>query len=105
MPAGSRRPFVVSVCNSVVLTAAWVAPRQLRADWRREWLARIWHRWQFLQHANAWNRSEQLRLVLTALASVPDAFWQFASQDDVRRRSSEFLRSPWTCLGLLVAAL
>lgn len=105
MPAGFTRPFVVSLCNSVVLAAAFLTPRHQRGDWRREWLGRIWHRWQFQQHAGAWTKREQLRLVLTALAAIPDAFWVFASQDDVRRRTSEFVRSPWTCLGLLASAL
>lgn len=102
---GSARPFVISLCNAVVLAAAWVTPRHQRADWKREWLGRVWHRWQFLQHAGAWNKTEQLRLVLTALSSLPDAGWQFASQEDVRRRTSEFVRSPWTCLGLLAFTL
>jgi hypothetical protein len=102
---GPARPFVISLCNAVVLTAAWITPRHQRADWRREWLGRIWHRWQFLQHAGAWNKAEQLRLVATAVSGISDAVWQFASQDEVRRRASQFVRSPWTCLGLLASAL
>lgn len=105
MPTGSTPPFVVSLCNAVVLAAAWLTPRHERSDWTREWLGRIWHRWQFLRHAGAWSKTERFRLVLTALGAIPDACWRFASQDDVRRRTSEFLRAPWTCFGVLVLLL
>lgn len=101
MSERSARPFVVSLCDAIVSGAAWATPRHLRTEWKREWLGRIWHRWQFVRHAGGWNKTEQFRLLLTALSSIPDAFWQFASQEDVRRRTSEFVRSPWTCMGLL----
>ena len=105
MPDGSARPLVVTICNSLVIASAWITPRHIRTEWRREWLGRIWHRWQFQRHAGAWNKTEQFRLILTALSAVPDAVWQFSSQEDVRRRTSEFVRSPWTCLGLLALLL
>lgn len=102
---GAPRPVLLSICKALILGAAWIVPPEQRREWRRDWQARVWHRWQFLHHAGGWSRTEQLRLFLTALSAIPDAAWQFIAQDDVRRRTSDFIRSPWTCLGLLVCAL
>lgn len=102
---GAPRPVLLSLCRALIFAASFLVPRQGREAWKREWLGRIWHRWQFLRHAGGWNRTEQLRLFLTALSAIPDAAWQFLSQEEVRRRTSDFIRSPWTCLGLLLSVL
>jgi hypothetical protein len=47
--------------------AAWLAPRRLRADWKREWLAELWHK------AEAGALATELRRC--ASGSFRDALW------------------------------
>ncbi len=76
-----------------------------RQDWKQEWFAEIWHRWQFLYHAGAWDGREALRLIRNCLGAFPDAAWHLVSQETVRNRLRDGARSPWTCLGGLFALL
>ena len=50
MPDEPKRPWVVSVSQTLVRAAAPLVPAGQREDWLREWHAEIWHRWQFLFH-------------------------------------------------------
>ncbi len=104
-PSQPRRPFSVAVCQALVEFISHLVPRDYRHDWKKEWQAEIWHSWQFLAHAHVWTRTEQLRLLRRCLGAVPDAIWHFTGQEAVQSRMGESIRSPWTCLGGLLAGL
>ncbi len=108
MPSGQRRPFSLLVCAAMVEAASWLVPGDQRLGWKQEWRAELWHRWQFLTHAQVWNIRESLLLVRRCMGIFPDALWHFTGQEKVRVRVREAIRSPWTCLGglgLLLAIL
>lgn len=98
-------PFSVAVCNALIRVAAQMVPAAEREEWSQEWLAEIWHRWQFLLHAQLWNRMEAWRLLRRCLGAFADAAWHFACRDAVRNRLRETARSPWAFLGGLIALL
>jgi|GEM_PF-2361612 len=104
MPAGSK-PFSVVFCNMIIYAASRLVPAPQRQDWKQEWLAEVWHRWQFLFHARGWNSREALRLIRNCLGAFPDAAWHFASQEAAQGRMRERVRSPWICLAALAVAL
>ncbi len=101
MPPGPRRPFSVLVCLAMLNAACWLVPASLRLGWKQEWEAELWHRWQFLLHADAWNLWESLLLIRRCAGVFPDALWHFTGQESVRTRVRDTVRSPWTCLGML----
>lgn len=105
MAAKPKRAFAVVLCDFLVRAAAMLVPRDRRPEWRQEWTAEIWHRWQFLLHAGLWDRREAFALIRNCCGAFPDAAWHFASQDAVRHRVREWARSPWTCLGAFAALL
>jgi MacB-like protein len=105
MPSNSRHPFAVSVGYALIRIAARIVPFAQRDDWKREWRAEIWHRWQFLFHTREWNRREQRRLVISAAGAFLDAAWLLASQDAVKHRARELARSPFSSLFGLAAVL
>ncbi|HLH04922.1 MAG TPA: ABC transporter permease [Bryobacteraceae bacterium] len=105
MPGSPPLPFSVQACGWLVKLAAWAVPAAQREGWKREWRAEIWHRWQFLTNFDLWSRSESLALLRRSCGAFPDALWCFADRESVRARSQEVIRSPWTCLGALGAAV
>jgi hypothetical protein len=105
MQADPTTPLSVAFCNAMIRVAAKLVPAAQREDWRREWLAEIWHRWQFLFHADAWDRREAARLVHNCVGAFADAAWHVISQETLRNRLRDSARSPWTCLGGLAAVL
>jgi len=100
-----KRPFSLRCCAVMISIAARFVPARQRHDWKQEWLAEIWHRWQFLFHAGEWNRGEAVRLIRNCLGAFPDAVWHLTSQDKIQDGVRERLRSPWTCLAALGALL
>src|SRR5215469_172057 len=98
MEAEPKRPFAVVLCMAIIKAAGAIVPAARRGDWKQEWLAEVWHRWQFLYHAGAWNYVEGVRLIRNCLGAFADAGWHFAAQDAVQNRIREAIRSPWTCL-------
>lgn len=105
MPAEPKRPFSVAFCNAMIGVAARVVPVAQRHEWKQEWSAEIWHRWQFLLHVGEWNAGEAFRLIRNSLGAFTDAGWYFLAQDAVQNRVREWARSPWTCLSGLAVAL
>ncbi len=105
MQADPQIPISVAFCNWLIRGIARLVPAAQRDDWEREWLAEIWHRWQFLYHAGAWGRPESLRLVRNCLGAFADASWHFVSHEKVQVRVRDWPRSPWACLGGLSALL
>ncbi len=105
MQADPQTPFSVACCKYLVCAIAWMVPAAQRDDWRREWLAEIWHRWQFLLHEGEWNGRESLRLIRNCSGAFADAAWHFVAQEGVQSRLREWPRSPWTCLGILTGLL
>lgn len=105
MPNRAVRPLAVVLSNWIVGVAAVLAPRTQRADWKREWRAEIWHRWQFLRQTGAWDGREQLCLIRGTLGAFQDAAWLLRLHDAFWERAREWARSPFTCLGALGALL
>ncbi len=89
----------------MVRVAARLVPRAQRQAWTQEWTAEIWHRWQFLLHAGAWDGREAVRLFRNCAGVFTDAAWHVISEEKIRRRFRDWVRSPWTCLGGLVVLL
>ena len=105
MPRSQRLPFSVRACYGIVNLASLAVPATLRADWKCEWRAEIEYRFHFLANLDLWTSSESRVLLRRSFGAFPDALWCFADRDSVRARTQEIIRSPWTCLGGLVAAL
>lgn len=101
MPSPARRPFTVALSDWIVGVAAFLTPREQRSDWKREWRAEIWHRWQFLWHAGMWDRHEKLCLVRGTLGAFQDAAWLLKAHESFGHGLREWARSPFTCLGAL----
>jgi hypothetical protein len=100
-----RVPLVVKLCQAMIGLAAYLVPSGMRADWKREWRAEIWHQWQFLFYAQEWNREEALRLLRTSGRAFSDAVSLYRSHPERDRRRLEWVRSPWTTLGVLFSGL
>ena len=105
MPSRARRPFAVAISDWIVGAAAVMAPKAQRPDWKREWHAEIWHRWQFLWHTGAWDRREKLCLIRGTLGAFQDAACLLKAHEAFWQRLREWARSPFTCLGALGALL
>jgi hypothetical protein len=100
-----RAPFVVKLCRLLIGLAAYLVPSGMRADWKREWRAEIWHQWRFLLHVREWNGQEMVRLLRTCASAFSDAAWHYRSYPELDKHRREWVRSPWTTLGVLLAAL
>jgi len=105
MPSRARRPFAVALSDWIVGAAAVMTPKARRSDWKREWHAEIWHRWQFLWHTGAWDRREKLCLIRGTLGAFQDAACLLKAHEPFWQRLREGARSPFTCLGALGALL
>jgi hypothetical protein len=101
MPSPARRPLAVVLSDWIVAVAALLTPKAQRSDWKREWRAEIWHRWQFLWHARMWSRHEKLALVRSTLGAFQDAAWLLKSHEAFWQDVREWARSPFTCFGAL----
>ncbi len=105
MRAHRNTPFSVVVSNAIVHIAAMLVPCEQRPDWKREWLGEIWHHWQFLAHAQAWNRRESIRLIRNCFGAFHDAAWHLVSEERSGERLREWIRSPWSCFAGFAALL
>lgn len=119
LPIG--QPLSVSVSNAFVSIAACLVPGRRRQEWKQEWRAEIWHRWQFLRHTGQWNRPEKLRLLRNSSGAFVDAVCllgrflasllaPFAAplatpSDGTRAHIRELARSPFSCLYVLAIPL
>ena len=98
MPADSHAPFSVFLCEAIIRFAALAVPSATRKEWKERRLIEIWHRWQFLAFAGAWDAREALLLVRSSIAAFRDAARRFSSQHLVQAPVRTILDSPWTCL-------
>lgn len=105
MQPESKRPLSVILSGTLIRLASRMVPAAQRSDWTREWLAEIWHQWQFLHYAGSWDSREGLRLFIRSLGALVDAGWHLTSQDFVQHRLREWVRSPWTCLATWSGAI
>ncbi len=101
MPPAPKRPFSLLVCAAMLNAACRLVPSAQRLEWKQEWQAELWHRWQFLAHAQGWNARESLLLMRRCTGVFPDALWHLTGQETVQLRLRDAVRSPWTCLGAL----
>jgi hypothetical protein len=100
-----RTPFVVKLCQVMIGLAAYLVPSSMRADWKRERLAEIWHQWRFLFYAKEWDGREILRLLRTGAGAFSDAASYYRAYPEFDKQRREWIRSPWTTLGVLFAGL
>ena len=88
---------------ALIRAATRIVPRGQQGQFEYEWQQKLFHRWQFLFHAQMWDAREEFKLFATAARSVPDAIQHFGSQEWVQTRVSRFIQSPLTCLIALLA--
>jgi hypothetical protein len=100
-----QAPFVVKLCQLMISLAAFLVPSSMRADWKREWTAKIWHQWQFLAHVKEWNGQEAVHLLRHSAGAFSDAAWHFRSYPELDKHRREWIRSPWTTLAVLFGGL
>jgi hypothetical protein len=105
MPPSPRPPLSVRFCGWMVELASLFVPSAHRSEWKREWHAELWHRWQFLANLDVWNWSEAAALLRRSAGCFSDALWCFADRESVRSRVRDVVRSPWTCLASFAVAL
>ncbi len=105
MAREAGRPVSLRACGALIEAASWLVPASQRTEWKKEWEAEIWHQWQFLLYAGAWDRKEALRLLRRCAGAVPDALWHFTGQEAVQTRFRDSVRSPWTALAILGGTL
>lgn len=98
-------PVSVRFSRALIRIAARLVPVPRRQDWEEEWFAEIWHRWQFLFHAGAWNKREALSLTRNCLGAFPDAAALLILQENVYARLRSLARSPRVCLAALLVPL
>jgi len=90
-----RVPFESRVLLAV---ATLVAPRDMRADWRREWDAEIW--WWLGSHPG-----ERWQLAIHCSGALSDAVYLRATSGDAVATAQRALGSPVACLSGLVLLL
>ena len=110
MPSPARRPFAVALSDCSVGVAGLLTPKEQRSDWKREWRAEIWHRWQFLWHAGDVEPPRETLPDSRHVGSFQDAIVAPKSHEPFWQGLREWARSPFTCLGglgvfLLVTAV
>lgn len=105
MTSVPRRPLSFRCCEAMIVLAARLVPAARREEWKHEWHAEIWHRWQFLLHAGEWNCREAGLLIYTCFGAFADATWHLTSETALKDRVHERLRSPWTCLAAITFLL
>lgn len=98
-----ERPLSLALSFALIRAATQIVPKAQQGQFEYEWQQKLFHRWQFLFHAQMWNAREEFKLLGTAARSVPDAVQHFGSQEWVQTRVSRFIQSPLTCLGALMA--
>ena len=105
MAGDGKAPLTIKLCNAMIRAAAQLVPAAQQQDWKQEWLAEVWHRWQFLAGTENWNRREEVGLVRSCLGSFADGAWHLGSHEQVQSRAREWARSPWMCLMALAGLL
>ena len=100
-----RVPLVVKLCQVMIGLAAFLVPPGMRADWKREWMAKVWHQWRFFIDIGEWNGPEVVRLLKDCARAFPDAAVCYRSYPELDKRCREWIRSPWTTLALLFAGI
>jgi hypothetical protein len=89
----------------MISLASRIVPASQRDEWRDEWQAEVWHRWRFYVDVDCWNSTEALHLLRNCLGAFIDAACHVTAQEALQHRFQEFVRSSWTCLAGVLAAL
>jgi len=100
-----ERPISLALSFALIRAATTIVPAAAQGQFEYDWHQKLFHRWQFLRETGLWNNTEQFKLLLGALPSVPDAVQHFGAQEQVRTRVSRVIQSPITCLGVLATLL
>ena len=90
-------------CRIVIWLAAWLVPRNLRAEWKQLWTRKVWHWANFLAESGRLDVRNRLDLARHCWSSFSEAFWVRFDRDNFFARRQRILRSPLTCLGACFA--
>lgn len=96
--------MITVVSQWVIRSAAWLAPRSARAEWRRTWLSETWHYAALLEERGLEPRAIRARLWRHCAGAFADA-WQLRTEDMAVARVRGALRKPGFCLALIALAL
>lgn len=96
--AGRRLDRVLRSCNLLLRCASWIVPLRLRADWRREWEAEVWHWGHFLLESGRLSASTEQELLRHCRGAFADALWHRFNRALALHYLKEFLRTPKFCL-------
>jgi hypothetical protein len=89
---------VLRSCNVTLRFASWIVPQRLRADWRREWEAEIWHWGHFLLESGRLRASTERELLTRCRGAFADAFWHRSNRAITLRSLQEFLLTSRFCV-------
>jgi len=87
----------------LLAAAARLVPRELRADWRREWEAEVW--WWLEGQPDGRSMETRLRLAAHCRGAFADARCLRRAREAPRGRVAAWLRTPGGCLAALVVLL
>jgi hypothetical protein len=90
---------------SLLRAASLLAPARLRAEWRREWRAELWHVRRARAPVGAFSFAAERELTAFCLGAFQDAICLRRQPRDGDAHPSTALGSPGHCLLALVAAL
>jgi hypothetical protein len=96
--AARRLDKVLRSCNLLLRCASWIVPLRLRADWRREWEAEVWHWGHFLFEFGRLSASAEQELLRHCRGAFADALWHRFNRALALHYLKEFLRTPKFCL-------
>ncbi len=85
--------------------AGMLIRRSERADWRNEWLAEIWHRWNGHRSFDEWNVRTAIRLYMAGAGCFTDALHEFRFDQERWSTARGRMRTPKFCVLSLAAAL
>ena len=92
-------------CNLILLCASWIVPLRLRADWRREWEAEVWHWGHFLLESGRLSVSTEQELLSRCWGAFADALWHRFNRAATLRSLQDFVRTARFCLLACLALL
>ncbi len=100
------RDVGIQLSMALVALASLIVPSSHRPDWRREWEAEVWHRWDRIKRWAAVNGRTRLRLWRTCTGAFADAFCMRSHAaaesivfDDVRRGVGMLVERPRATIG------
>lgn len=85
-------------CRAILWLSSWLAPGELRDEWRSQRGRQVWHWVNFLAEHGQLNRENRLALARHCWGAFADAFWLRYDREQFIRKIRRLRRSPSTCL-------